>query len=259
MKKIIFFMAFLLVVIAIFGSNLDIKMDLNKTFLPPSINHLLGTNNLGQDEFKRLIIATSNSLRATFLTLFLILILAIFVGSISGLFEGVIDRIIVLICDIFLSIPTTILALFLIFILGSGAKNLILSIVLTHWAFYAKVIRSLVIDLKNKNYVIYTFTTGADKFVNFKRNFLKPVLLEILFLASLNLSNVMLHFCSLSFLGIGLNKPELGVMINEAREFIFSDPQFVIYPGAMLLFCTITFNLCASYLKEYYERKKVSY
>lgn len=265
LNKIALFLCFVFIFIAFFGSRLtpyDINnINLNEQFMPISKTHILGTDNLGRDEFSRLIYATSISLKAVFFCLFIVLILALIFGGICGFYGGIIDKIFMRICDFLLSFPTIILALFLVFILGSGLKNAIIAIALTHFSFYARIIRSLSIELKTKDYVYYTKTTGASAFKNYKTNMLKPILLKCLILSTLSIPHIMLHFCSLSFLGLGApsQMPELGIMISEGKEFLFTNSNLIIYPGIVIFLIVTSFNILSENLKEKFEDKRAKY
>ncbi|CAD7286947.1 nickel ABC transporter permease subunit NikC [Campylobacter suis] len=260
-----FFMAFLLIFISIFAHYIvpaDVnEVDLLLKFEGISSEHFLGTDHLGRDEFFRLLLATSVSLKAAFLTLFLIIFIGVFIGGVAGFAGGRVDQIFMRICDLFFSVPTLILALFLVGILGVGLTNIIIAIALSHWAWYARIVRSIVLGLKNNEYVMISVTSGASFWQNFKKNMLKPIISQCLVLATLDIGHIILHISGLSFLGLGVKAPtpEWGVMISDAKEYIFSHPELIFYPGFMIFLCVMSFNIIGEYLCEKFDVKHLEH
>jgi nickel transport system permease protein len=156
------------------------------------------------------------------------------------------------ICEVFLTFPTFILAMFLISIMGMGMTNVILAIVLTHWAWYARIIRSLVLSLKNREYILAARVAGTSPLNIFFRHLAPPVLAQLVILATLDIGHMMLHVSGLSFLGLGIQPPtpEWGVMINDARQFIWTRPELIMYPGAMIFLAVIAFNIPGDTLRD---------
>lgn len=171
MNYTVIFLAILIVFLAFFGTYLPPydpnHANLAEKFLGISKAHLLGTDYLGRDEFSRLIYGAGTSLKSIFATIFLIVLLGILIGGISGFIGGKIDQLIMRFCDIFISFSTIVLALFLVGILGTGLINVIIAIALTHWTWYARIIRSIVLSFKSREYVLITASCGANKFQNF--------------------------------------------------------------------------------------------
>lgn len=249
-------MAILIVFLAFFGSNLapydPNLVDLNLKFAPISSEHWLGCDHLGRDELSRLLCGASVSLKSTFLTLVLILIVGIIVGGTSGFVGGRLDQIAMRICDIFISFPTVVLALFLVGILGTGLVNVIIAIAMTHWAWYARIIRSVVLSLKSKEYVLISKLSGATILQNFRKNMLKPIISQCAILITLDIGHIMLHISGLSFLGLGVKAPtaEWGIMISDAKDYIFSHWELIFYPGFAIFVVVFVFNILGDLLRD---------
>lgn len=260
MRKIVnfsvIFLAILIVFLAFFSTYLTPyspnEANLADKFLSISQTHLLGTDHLGRDVFSRLVYGAGVSLKSVFATIFLIVILGISIGGISGFVGGKVDHVIMRFCDVFISFPTVVLALFLVGILGTGLTNVIIAIALTHWAWYARIIRSIVLSFKSREYVLITASCGASKFQNFKKNMLKPILAQCAVLATLDLGHIMLHISGLSFLGLGVKAPtpEWGIMISDAKEYIFTHSELILYPGLALLMTVCVFNMLGDMLRD---------
>lgn len=227
-------------------------VNLDKKLLPPGNDHLLGTDHLGRDILSRLIWGARTSMGSVFVIILLVMVFSLVVGCISGYSEGWIDALFMRICEVFLTFPTFILAMFLIGVLGTGMRNVILAIVLTHWAWYARIIRSLVLSLKNRDYILASRVMGTSKFKIILRHLIPPVMAQLLILATLDIGHMMLHVSGLSFLGLGIQPPaaEWGVMINDARQYIWTRPELVVYPGAMIFLAVLAFNIPGDALRD---------
>ncbi len=204
--------------------------NLDSRLLAASYEHILGTDYLGRDIFSRLLYGARISLGSTFVILFLVVALGICIGGLCGFLGGRLDSICMRICDIFMSVPTIALSLFMVGILGAGLENVILAIVATHWAWYARIVRGVVFSLKNKEYILLSYTFGASGFERFRRHIFTPIMSQCLVLASMDVGHIMLHIAGLSFLGLGVQPPnaEWGVMISEAKEYMWDYPHLIL-------------------------------
>lgn len=226
--------------------------NLEKRLAPPGGDHLLGTDHLGRDILSRLIWGARTSMGTVFVIINLVMLFSLVVGCISGQLGGVVDSVLMRICEVFLTFPTFILAMFLISILGMGMTNVILAIVLTHWAWYARIIRSLVLSMKNREYILAARVAGTSRWNILLRHLAPPMLAQLVILATLDIGHMMLHVSGLSFLGLGFQPPtpEWGVMINDARQFIWTRPELIMYPGAMIFMAVIAFNIPGDTLRD---------
>jgi nickel transport system permease protein len=221
------------------------EVDLERKLSRPSRNHLLGTDHLGRDTLSRLIYGARVSLASVVAILVLVLVFSFVVGCVAGYAGGWLDSLLMRICDVFLTFPTFILAMFLIGVLGTGMLNVILAIVLTHWAWYARIIRSLVLSLKSREYVMASRVAGTRPVRLVLRHLVPPVAAQLLILATLDTGHMMLHVSGLSFLGLGIQPPvpEWGVMINDARQYLWTHPELILYPGLMIFLTVMAFNI----------------
>lgn len=232
-------------------SEINVENRLSK----PSFEHLLGTDQLGRDIFTRLMHGARYSMGSVFIILICIIILSLIIGSIAGYFGGAIDNFLMRICDVFMTFPTFVLAMFLIGILGSGMTNVIIAIVLTHWAWYSRIIRSIIINLKNRDYVMASKVAGTNNFFIIIKHFLPAIFIQLLVLASMDIGHMILHVSGLSFLGMGIQPPtpEWGVMINDGRQFIRNSPGLIFFPGCMIFLSVMAFNLLGDAMRDYLD------
>lgn len=227
-------------------------VDVSARLLSPGAEHWLGTDHLGRDILSRLIWGARVSLGVVAVIAASILAAGFAVGAVSGWIGGWVDTLVMRVCEVFMTFPTFILAMFLVGVLGRGMTNVVLAIVLTHWAWYARLVRSMVINVKNREYIAAARIAGGSSHGVFFRHVAKPVFTQILILATLDLGHMMLHVSGLSFLGLGIQPPtaEWGVMINDARNHIWTNPGLVVYPGLMIMLTVLACNIPGDRLRD---------
>ena len=228
------------------------EVNLAAKLLPPGAGHLLGTDHLGRDVLSRLIFGSRVSLGSVFLILLLIVTFSTFAGSVAGFFGGVLDSAIMRTCDVFLTFPTIILAMFFVAVLGTGLTNVIVAIFFTHWAWYARIVRGIVISLKNREFVLAARVAGTSRWRIVARHILPALAPQLLVLSTLDIGHMMLHVAGLSFLGLGVQPPmpEWGSMINDARQYLWTQPQLLLYPGLAIFVSVMAFNLLGDAMRD---------
>ncbi|RXZ03687.1 ABC transporter permease subunit, partial [Klebsiella pneumoniae] len=135
-------------------------IDLPSRLLSPDAQHWLGTDHLGRDIFSRLMAATRVSLVSVMACLLLVLTLGLVIGGSAGLIGGRVDQATMRVADMFMTFPTSILSFFMVGVLGTGLTNVIIAIALSHWAWYARMVRSLVISLRQREFVLASRLSG---------------------------------------------------------------------------------------------------
>ncbi|MCF3934085.1 nickel ABC transporter permease subunit NikC [Acuticoccus sp. M5D2P5] len=218
----------------------------------PSAAHWFGTDHLGRDILSRLIAGSRVSLGAVAITLSLILALGIVIGGTAGFIGGRTDQIIMRLTDIFLTFPTLVLALFMVGILGTGLVNVIIAIALSHWAWYARIVRGIVLSLTHRDYILAARMAGITRWRIFARHLLPATVAQLLVLATLDIGHIMLHVSGLSFLGLGVVPPtaEWGVMMSDARQFVWTEPLLMFWPGLALFVSVMAFNLVGDAVRD---------
>lgn len=227
-------------------------VDITRKFEAPGVEEPLGTDHLGRSVLARLCHGTRVSLLAVAAILTCIVVVGLTAGCLAGYAGGRIDGLLMRACDVFMTFPTFILALFLIGLLGSGLTNVILAVVCTHWAWYARFARGLVLGLKQREYVLAARAAGTRPTRLVLRHILPPVLAQTLVMAGLDVGHMLLHVSGLSFLGLGVRPPtsEWGVMIGDAREYIGIHPELLLYPGLAIFVTVMAFNLLGDALRD---------
>lgn len=227
-------------------------VDIALRLQPPGAEHWLGTDHLGRDVLSRLIHGARVSLGAVAVIASLVLALGLVVGGLSGFIGGRFDQVVMRVCDVFLTFPTFVLAMFMVGVLGTGMVNVILAIVLSHWAWYARIVRSLTLSVASRDFILAARVSGASDLTIFREHILPGVLAQVLVLTTLDIGHMMLHVSGLSFLGLGIAPPtaEWGVMINDARDFVWTQPMLIAWPGIAVFLTVMAFNRIGDALRD---------
>ncbi len=228
------------------------ETDLASRLLAPSAAHWLGTDHLGRDLASRLLWGARASLGAVAAILVLVLTAGGVVGIVAGLAGGRVDAVLMRVCEGFMTLPTLVLALFMIGALGTGLANVVIAIALSHWAFYARLVRATTLSLRNLDHVIAARIAGRSRLAVVWRHVLPVLAGQLAVLASLDLGHWMLHVAGLSFLGLGLDPPaaEWGIMISDARPFFRVAPMLILLPGSAIMLTVMAFNLLGDALRD---------
>jgi nickel transport system permease protein len=228
------------------------EVELLRRLQSPSLTHWFGTDHLGRDILSRLIAGVQVSLGSVAVTLALILALGIAIGGTAGFLGGRADQIIMRITDVFLTFPTLVLALFMVGMLGTGLVNVILAIALSHWAWYARIVRGIVMSLRHREFLLAARMSGAGPIRTFVEHLLPATFSQLVVLATLDVGHIMLHVSGLSFLGLGVTPPtaEWGVMISDARQFVWTAPMLILWPGLALFVSVMAFNILGDALRD---------
>jgi ABC-type dipeptide/oligopeptide/nickel transport system permease subunit len=217
-----------------------------------SRQHLLGTDNLGRDLLSRLVWGSRWSLGTVCLATALIMSIGVAIGTVAGYYGGLIDAALMRVVDVLLALPSLLLALAIAGMLGPGITSVIIALVTVWWASYARIVRGLVLAMRDRDFVDAARALGArDSHIIF-RHVLPNVLPSIAVLATLEMGDLILAVAGLGFLGVGVQTPiaEWGTMVNEGRSFLLTAPQLMLYPGIAISLAVIGFNLLGDGLRD---------
>jgi peptide/nickel transport system permease protein len=217
-----------------------------------SREHLLGTDNLGRDILSRLIFGARWSLGASALATTMIVIIGVTVGLISGFFGGWIDDVLMRVVDVLLAFPSLVLALAIVGMLGPSLRNVLIGVVAVWWVDYARVVRSLTLSIREREFITAARCVGCHPWRMIVRHVLPNAIPSVIVLATLEIGVMMLAISGLSFLGLGAQPPtpEWGAMLNAGRPAFQSAPQMMIYPGICITLAVIGFNLVGDSLRD---------
>lgn len=215
----------------------------------------LGTDDVGRDLLSRLIYGSRVSVAIGFMVAILSLSVGSVLGLVSGFFGGWVDRVIMRGVDVLMSLPSILLAIVVVSILGPSLLNAILAVSIVMVPSFVRLVRASVLAEKTKQYVIASRSFGAGSFrlmfIEILPNCLAPIIVQ----GALGFSEGILSTAALGFLGLGAQPPtaEWGTMLADARPFIESSPWLVTLPGLCILFTVLGFNLLGDGLRDAFD------
>ncbi len=218
---------------------------------------ILGTDDVGRDIFSRLVHGARYSLLIGGIVVTLSLGIGVVLGLIAGFFRGVVEDLIMRAMDIMLALPSLLLAIVIVAILGPSLTNAIMAVAIVALPHYVRLSRASVISERTKEYVTASQVSGAGllrlMFVTVLPNCLPPLIVQ----ATLGFSTAILDAAALGFLGLGAQPPipEWGSMLAKAREFVQSAWWVVTFPGLAILITVLAFNLMGDGLRDALDPK----
>jgi len=229
-----------------------VTQDLSQALQQPSAGHLFGTDYLGRDVLTRILFGGRLTLSISFLAVMLGLAVGVPLGAVSGYFGGWLDTIIQRLADILLSFPSFLLALTLVAMLGVGTRNLIIAVGIMAIPSFMRLVRASVLTVREQAFVEAARSLGASDLRILSRHVLPNALAPVIINASLSLGYAITTAAGLGFLGLGVQPPtpEWGMMLGEARNYIFSHSYMVTFPGLVIFVAIIALNLLGDGLRD---------
>jgi len=225
---------------------------LKEKLMPPSSEHLMGTDQLGRDVLTRVIYGTRTTFELSIMVVAFTATFGVLVGVISGFYRGIIDEILMRLIDVLLAFPSIILALVVVGALGPGIFNTVLAVSLVGWLYYARVARASTLSIREKEYVEGARAIGCTDSYICLRYILPNCLPPIIVLITLNLGSVILTIAALGYLGMGAQPPtpEWGTMLNDGKEYLRDCPWLSVFPGLMIMIAVLAFNFIGDGLRD---------
>lgn len=213
--------------------------------------HLLGTDALGRDMLSRLIFGARASIFVALVSVLISGTLGTILGMLAGFYGGRVEVVIMRAVDAFMAVPSLLIALFVLFIIGGGLVNMVLIFALVRWVVYARLARGITLSLRESSFVEAARAIGASDTRIMFRHILPNMMSPILVLATLEVALLVLAEAGLSFLGFGLLPPEpsWGLMIARGREYMREAWWMITLPGLAIFLTTLSLNLVANWLR----------
>jgi peptide/nickel transport system permease protein len=215
-------------------------------------SNLLGGDNLGRDILSRLIYGARVSLIIALFAIALAGSIGVILGLIAGYAGGALDSLIMRVVDAFLAMPFILMALGFVAALGPSVTNIILVMGITNWARYARLVRGEVLSVKGRDYVALARIAGQPRWRIGVRHILPNVANSIIVLATLDLGRVIILESSLSFLGLGVQPPEVswGLMLADGRAYMTVAWWLTVMPGLAILLAVLSLNIFGDWLRD---------
>jgi peptide/nickel transport system permease protein len=239
-----------------------VAQNLPARLVPPTASHWMGTDELGRDILSRIIFGTRVSMLVSICVVFGAGIIGLAIGAVAGYFGGWFDRFVnIILINAFLSFPGILLAIAFAAFLGPGLDKVILALVVTGWAGYARLARAQILQAKEMEYVLAARSLGASHARILVRHLLPNILQPILVQATIAMAGAILAESTLSFLGVGVlaPMPSWGAMLNDARGHLFDAPHLVIFPALAVMTAVLAFNLLGDALRDWLDPRMRSY
>jgi peptide/nickel transport system permease protein len=223
---------------------------------PPGWAHWMGTDELGRDVAARVLYGARVSLFVAISVVCGCGLTGLFIGTLAGYAGGWFDRLVnVVLINAFLSFPGVLLAIAFAAFLGPGIGKVILALVITGWAGYARLARAQVLKVKELEFVLAAESLGASHARIILRHLLPNILQPVLIQATIGMAGAILAESTLSFLGLGVLAPvpSWGAMLNDARGHLFDAPHLVIFPALAVMTAVLAFNLLGDAWRDWLD------
>ena len=233
-----------------------IAQDLTLRLGAPSPDHLFGTDNFGRDIFSRVIYGGRYSLLAGCLTVVIAGLIGTFYGAVAGYVGGQVDNVMMRISEMILSFPSLILAMIINAVMGSNLFNTMFALVIVAWPTYARLMRSVVLSVKENEYVTASEALGASKIRILMKEIIPNSISSVLIMATTDIGNQILMFSTLSFLGLGSAPPtpEWGMMVSDGVDY-FNKFWVAGFPGLAIFTMAVGANFIGDGLRDLLDPK----
>ena len=228
------------------------KMVMTARLHPPSLDHFLGTDQLGRDMFYRVILGTRTSLMIAAAAVVMSVVIGLPLGMIAGYYGGVADNVLMRLVDTLLSFPALLLALTISAMLGPNLQNTVISIGVAFTPYLARIIRGEVLRVAQMPYVEAARAAGTTDLQMMIRHILPNIMPPVIVQATISLAFAILAEAGLSFLGLGSQPPSAswGLMIQASRDYLDVAPWTALVPGAAVALTVLGLNMFGDVLRD---------
>ncbi len=253
--SIVLFFVILAIFAPIIAPYSPTDADLMRSLEPPQKKYLFGTDVQGRDILSRIIFGSRISLSVGIVVQAISLTIGIILGLLSGFYGGIIDDIISSIMNIMFSFPSLLFAIAIMAVLGPSLYNIFLALGIISWPTVARLVRGETLSLKKRDFVEASRALGVHSISIIFKHILPNCLGPIIVVATLGIADAILTEATLSFLGLGIQPPtpSWGSMLSRGREYIWSAPHLVIFPGLAILITVLGFNLLGDGLRDIFD------
>ena len=246
----------LLIVLAAVFAPLVARQDPNALNLanmrkPPSAEHWFGTDDMGRDVFARVICGGRLSLMIGFVPSVISLVLGTALGLMAGYLGKHVDALIMRLADVVLAFPSLLLAMVVMYTLGSSILNMFIALSIINWAGTARVVRAQTLSLKEKEFVEAARSMGVSRFSIVFKHILPNCLPNLIVLFTLDIPGAIMWESSMSFLGVGdPNAASWGLMVSQGKSYAYMCPWLILAPGLAILVTVMAFNFLGDGLRD---------
>ncbi len=234
----------------LFAPTRPSAIDLAAELQPPNARHLLGTGENGLDVLTHVIYGARVSLWVSILVVVLSATVGIFLGGIAGYGGGLFDETLMRVVDILLAFPGILLAIFITAVLGPSLRNVVFALAITGWTGYARLVRSQILSLRERDYV-----RAAQALGHLLPNAAGPLIVQ----ATFGIPAAILAEASLSFLGLGVppGTPSWGSLVDQGTQYLLIAPHVALFPGLAIAITVLGFNFLGDAVRDAMDPKAV--
>lgn len=249
------------ILIAVFGPLLvkadPYEMNFSETLLAPCKEHILGTDDLGRDIFSRIVMGARYSLGLGLSVVMFSTLIGTIIGSIVGYFGGVVDLVVMRICDIFQSIPPLLMSVAISAALGQGFFNTLIALSLGSTIGTVRLLRGSIMKIRSEEFLEAADLISCSKFRTIVTHVLPNSFSPVIVRSTMGIANAIMSASTLSFIGLGIQQPtpEWGGMLSGARKFMRKCPWMIIYPGLAIAITVLALNLLGDGLRDAMDPK----
>ncbi len=222
---------------------------------PISLAHPLGTDDLGRDEFSRVLHGGQVTLLVGFSAMATSVILGLLIGAAAAFYSGWTDRVLMRLTDALMAIPNFFLAVVAVTVLGTSPLTLILVIGTTSWMVVARVVYGETLHWKTREFVTAAESSGVKHYRVLWRHILPQTLPSVIVSATLGIGYAVLIESSLSYLGLGIQPPtpSWGNMLQNSQQYVFTAPVLAVYPGVAITLVVFAYNFLGDGLRDFLD------
>ena len=233
------------------------QINVRAAFASPSLEHFLGTDQLGRDIFSRVLVGGQIALKVSLISIGVALLIGLTLGLIAGFGPRWVDNILMLLFDSVRSFPTVMFALAVVTLFGPSLETIMIIVIVTQIPIYGRMVRSQTLALKNSEFILTERAIGAGFFRIIFVHMLPNVIGPLLILASMDIPFVITIEAGLSFLGMGVRPPtpSWGTILNDGYSYIYNSPWPVIAGGIPVILTSLGFTFLGESLRDVFDPK----
>jgi len=235
-----------------------VDLNMSQTFQPPTPGHPFGTDEAGRDLFSRVVYGVRYSLGMSFAIVLPASVIGVIVGLVAGYAGGRVDQVLMRMVDVFFAFPYFVLAMATASAMGRGIVSLVVALLIVWWPGYARLIRGMVLVLKEKQYVESARAMGIGRVGIIRRHVLPFVTRELNVRVTQDVGFALIGVTSLSFLGLGAQPPtpEWGLIISGSQSYLMGSWWYLVFPGAAIAVATLSFSLFGDALGDFFAKRQ---
>ena len=234
-----------------------VTQNISQRLQGPSSEHIFGTDHVGRDQFARIVHGSRISIFLGLLTIGISLAVGSIIGAVAGYYGGHVDNLLMRIMDVFLAVPSILLAISIVAALGSGLQNILIAMSVSQIPRFARIVRASIMSIRGQDFIEAAKACGTRDGRIIFRHILPNAIGPIIVQATLSMATTILTISSLSFVGLGIEPPtpEWGSMLSDGRVHMRNYPYLVLIPGFAIVLVVMALNLIGDGLRDALDPK----